>query len=152
MTELETGINIVENAIKKMNIDPVACRGDKTGQYNMVQGSISIWIDVWHNEREQCAYFQVMSPILDILKVENKSALYEELLTINDGLYNVSFTIYNNFVWLKTTREVQGLDESEVMAQIRRVGNYGDRYDDVLKQKYNPTSPTSTNVAGSQPQ
>ncbi len=142
MTELEIGINKVEGAIKKMNVDPALCRGEKVGQYNMVQGSVTIWIDVWNIDRENRAYFQVMSFIMSVNNVQNKSALFEELLTINDGLYNVAFTLYDNAIWLKTIREVHGLDEDEVVAQIRRIGNYGDKYDDYLKQKYDVTYTT----------
>lgn len=151
MTELEIGISKVEGAIKKMNVDPALCKGDKVGQYNMVQGSISIWIDVWHIEKENRAYFQVMSPIMSLANVNNKLGLYEELLTTNDTLYNVAFTIYNNFVWLKSIREVHGLDEDEVVAQIRRIGTYGDQYDDVFKQKYDSTY-QAPGVAGRPPQ
>lgn len=151
MTELEIGISKVEGAIKKMNVDPALCRGEKAGQYNMVQGSISIWIDVWHIEKENRAYFQVMAPIMSLANVSNKLGLYEELLTVNDTLYNVAFTIYNNNVWLKSIREVHGLDEDEVVAQIRRIGTYGDQYDDVFKQKYDNTY-QSPGVAGRPPQ
>ena len=151
MTELEIGISKVEGAIKKMNVDPSLCKGEKAGQYNMVQGSISIWSNVRHNEKENRAYFQVMAPIMSLANVNNKLGLYEELLTVNDTLYNVAFTIYNNNVWLKSIREVHGLDEDEVVAQIRRIGTYGDQYDDVFKQKYDTTY-QSPGVAGRPPQ
>lgn len=151
MAELENAYLLVENAIRKMGVDPALCKSDKPGQYNMVQGSAKIWIDVWHVERENRAYFQVMSPIMVLTNVTNKLGLYEELLKVNDTLYNVAFTIYDNFVWLKSTREVQGLDEDEVIAQIRRIGTYGDQYDDIFKQKYDSTY-QSPGVAGRPPQ
>ena len=150
MTDLENGIALVESAIKQMNIDPVACRGKIPGQYTMVQGSIQIWIDIFFSEKENACYFQVMSPILSLNGVTNSAALYEELLKINDGFYNVAFTIYDNTVWLKNIREVKGLDESEIIAQIRRVGTYGDQYDDILKQKYMANYKTP-GVVGSPP-
>ena len=66
----------------------------------------------------------------------NREQFYEELLTINDKLYGVAFTIYNNWTWLKHIREVDGLDESEVTATIHRIGNYADDYDEKLISKY----------------
>ncbi|HQV79049.1 MAG TPA: YbjN domain-containing protein [Chitinophagales bacterium] len=154
MTELEIGISKVEGAIKKMNIDPNLCKGDKVGQYNMVHGSVNVWIDVWHIERENRAYFQVMSPIMNLANVTDKLGLFEELLKLNDSFYNVAFTMYDNSIWLKSIREVHGLDEDEVVAQIRRIGNYGDQHDDVLKQKYDTTyvAPSIDRTAGSPPQ
>lgn len=151
MTELENGIALVESAIAKTGVDPVACRGQKAGQYSMVQGSAQIWIDVFYSERENSCYFQVMSPIMPLSGVINSAALYEELLTINDTLYNVAFTLYNNFVWLKTIREVKGLDADEIIAQIKRIGTYGDQYDDMLKQKYTANY-QSPGAIGSPPQ
>ena len=151
MTEVEIGIRKIEGAIKKMNIDPALCKGERQGQYNMKQGSVSIWIDVYHLERENRAYFQVMAPIMSLANVSNKLNLFEELLKVNDGLFNVAFTIFDNFVWLKSTREVHGLDEDEVMAQIKRVGTYGDQYDDILRQKYD-ASYQAPGVTGRPPQ
>lgn len=141
MTEIQKTIEMVENSIRKLGIDPVSCRGEKEGQYSLTRGSVQIWIDVWHIEKENRAYFQVMSPIIETVNVANKPALYEELLQFNDTLFNVAFTLYNNWVWLKTLREVDSLDENEVYAQITRVGNYADRYDDELKQKHSGFQP-----------
>ncbi|HNF48624.1 MAG TPA: YbjN domain-containing protein [Chitinophagales bacterium] len=144
MSDLQKTIQMVENSIRKLGIDPSTCKGEKEGQYSLNRGSAAVWIDVWHIEKEGRAYFQVMSPIMDVVNVSNKPALYEELLQINDQLFNVAFTLYNNWVWLKTLREVDSLDENEIYAQITRVGNYADRYDDELKQKYNAFQPPRT--------
>ncbi len=152
MTEQENTIVLVENAIRKIGVDPAVCKGEKVGQYSLVQGSANVWIDVLFVARENSCYFQVMSPIMILHNVTNKVGLFEELLTINDTLYNVAFTLFNNFVWLKTIREVKGLDEDEILAQIRRIGTYGDQYDDYLKQKYEITNPASAGVVGRPPQ
>lgn len=151
MTELESLIIKVENAIRSMGVDPVLCRGEKVGQYTMVQGSATLWIDAFFSQQSNREYFQVMSPILSLANVANKTALYEELLTINDTLYNIAFTLFNNFVYLKNIREAVGLDESEIVSQIKRIGTYGDQYDDILRQKYDSTY-QSGSAAGSPPQ
>lgn len=130
---------MVEKCISSLGIDPALCRGEKPGQYSLVKGSAKVWIDVWNIEREGRAYFQVMSPFMKIPDT-NREQFYEELLTINDKLYGVAFTIYNNWAWLKHIREVEGLDETEVTATIHRIGNYADDYDDKLIAKYGQTS------------
>lgn len=152
MSELENTYLLVENAIRKIGVDPALCKGEKPGQYTMKQGSASVWIDVLFIPRENSSYFQVMSPVMSIANVSNKAGLYEELLAINDLLYNVAFTTYNNFVWLKTIRETKGLDEDEIIAQLRRIGTYADQYDDILRQKYDATYVASGGVAGRPPQ
>lgn len=152
MTDHENTIVLVENAIRKTGVDPALCKGEKLGQYTMKQGSASVWIDVLFIPRENNSYFQVMSPVMSIANVSNKAGLYEELLTVNDLLYNVAFTIYNNFVWLKTIREAKGLDEDEIIAQLRRIGTYADQYDDILRQKYDATYQATSGVVGRPPQ
>ena len=91
---------------------------------------------------------------MNLANVTDKLGLFEELLKLNDSFYNVAFTMYDNSIWLKSIREVHGLDEDEVVAQIRRIGNYGDQHDDVLKQKYDTTyvAPSIDRTAGSPPQ
>lgn len=131
--------NIVENCITRVGADPTACKESKPGSWSLKKGSAKVWIDVWYIEKEGRPYIQVMSPVMkfpgDGLK---RSALFEELLTINDKLFGCAFTIFNNFVWLKSIRECDGLDENEAFAMLTRIGNYADQYDDFLVQKYLP--------------
>ena len=98
MTEQENTIVLVENAIRKIGVDPAICKGEKVGQYSLVQGSANVWIDVLFVARENSCYFQVMSPIMILHNVTNKVGLFEELLTINDTLYNVAFTLFNQTI------------------------------------------------------
>jgi len=146
---------LVENVITKLGVDPSICRSKdgngeiKAGQWNMLRGSAKVWIDLWYIEKEKRAYYQVMSPVMQIPE-NNKAALFQELLEINDKLYGVAFTIYNNWVWLKVIREVDGMDENEAFAMLTRIGNYADQYDDHLIGKYGEES-GDDNPAGPAP-
>ena len=150
MENLETYFNIVEACITKLGVDPAVCRGEKAGQWNLKKGSVNVWIDVFHIEKEGRAYFQVMSQIMKVPPT-NKEALFEELLTINDRLFGVAFTVYKGIVWLKVIREVQGMDTDEAFAMITRIGNYADQYDDELKAKYPSPAPPDSNIGPSSP-
>lgn len=134
--ELVPVFNMIETIIRDLGIDPTTTRGEKPGQWSLVKGSAKVWIDVWHIERENRAYFQVMSPVMRLPAQEMRLPFFQELLEINDKLFGVAFTMYNGWIWLKHIRETDGLDKSEAEAMIHRVGNYGDQYDDHLKQKY----------------
>lgn len=126
---------VVEASISKLGVDPAACRGQKEGQWSLVKGSANVWIDCWYIEREKRAYYQVMSPIMQI-PASGAAELFKELLEINDKLFAVAFTIYDGWVWLKVIREADGMDADEAFALMTRVGNYADEYDDMLKAKY----------------
>jgi hypothetical protein len=134
MSELQNAYRIVEQCIENLGLDPTTVRGEKEGQWSLNKGSAKVWIDVWHIEKEDRAYFQAMSPVMQ--DPANNTDLYRELLEINDKLFGVAFTLYNGWVWLKMIREVEGMDENEAFAMITRIGNYADQYDDLLIGKY----------------
>ncbi len=136
--ELGHYYQIVEESIKSLGVNPADCRGDKPGQWNLKKGSALVWVDVMYIEREQRAYYQVMSPVCP-LPSTHLLEFFQELLEINYGFYGVSFVKYENWIYIKMIREVEGLDSNEASAMLNRVGNYADHYDDFLKQKYGIT-------------
>jgi hypothetical protein len=142
-TSIEHYYNIVENCIRNLGVDPALCRGENAGQWSLKKGSASVWIDVWHIEREGRAYCQVMCPVMEI-NTPDKEAFFRELLEINYKLFGCAFTIYNNWTWLKVIRECDGMDENETAAMINRIGVYSDQYDDYLIGKYNAANASGT--------
>lgn len=153
MSNIDKYLPIVEAAIQQIGIDPLSCRGEKAGQWNLVKGSANVWLDIWHIEREGRAYFQAMAPVIDYKSVANKGALAEEMLQINHQLYGVAFTIYDGFAYIKVIREADGMDATEANAMIVRVGTYADQYDDYLKNKYlaPPPAPPTNSGGGAPP-
>ena len=130
---------IVESCITRVGADPVASRDTKPGAWTLKKGSAKVWIDVWYIEKEGRPYIQIMSPVMKVPKDGlRRASLFEELLGINDKLFGCAFTVFNDFAWLKTIRECEGLDENEAFAMLTRIGNYADDYDDYLLQKYEP--------------
>lgn len=127
--------DVVESAIGTLGIDPKLCRGENQGQWNLKKGSAPIWIDVIYSETDKRAYFQVMAPITKV-PADKKEQFFQELLEINYVLYGVSFTKYDDGIYIKVIREADGLDVSEALSAIERVGYYGDFYDDFLQNKY----------------
>lgn len=152
MVNLDAYFKIVEDAIKAIGIKPEDCREEKIGQWTLQKGSAKVWLDLWHLEKENRVYFQVISPVLDLATLKgNAIDLYKELLEINHQLYGVGFTIYNNWVYIKVIREADGMDTNEANAMLWRVGSYADQYDDYLKNKYTTPPPTAnTNWGGGQ--
>ena len=127
--------DMVENNIKNLGVDPIDCRGEKVGQWNMKRGSASIWIDVWETDKKDYGYFQCMAPVVEI-PTKNTEAFYREILEINHNLYGVGMTKFQSWIYIKTIRELEGLDQDEMMAMLNRVGTYADDYDDILRDKY----------------
>lgn len=133
MVDFAPYYQMIEDCIRQLGVQPENCRGERPGQYNLNKGSASVWIDFF--ESESRGYYQVVSPVMPVPD-RNAETLYKDLLQINDSLYGVAFSLYNNWVWLKVIREVDGMDSAEALAMLLRVGNYADHYDDYLRQRY----------------
>lgn len=140
--------NIIEDCLRRLEIDPEKCRGEQRGQWNLAQGSANVWIDLWHIELQGRAYYQVMSPVMSLPVDEGKHRLlFQELLELNDKLFGVAFSIYKNIVWMKTIREAKGMDVEEALNILARIATYADLYDDYLINKYEGKSPDQIDKA-----
>ncbi len=135
MQPIENYYKMVDNIITKLGVDPATCRGEQAGQWNLKKGSASVWVDVWKLQDQDYGYIQIMAPITEI-PVNNRDIFLTEVLEINHNLYGVGFTKYKEWLYLKSIRELEGLDEDEIMATFNRIGNYSDEYDDYFKNKY----------------
>lgn len=135
MENLQHYYQMVENCITELGVDPAICRGEQAGQWSLKKGSASVWIDLWHIEKEGRAYFQVLAPVMQV-PPNNQQAFFQELLEINYTLYGVAFVKFNDWIYVKYIREADGLEQKEIGATMNRVGWYADEYDDKLKVKY----------------
>jgi hypothetical protein len=132
--------NMIEEVLTEYKIDPALCRGQQPGQWNLKLGSANIWVDVFQSKDAQgnltnYGYLQVVAPICEV-PINNQHLFTKELLEINHTLYGVSFTIFKDQAYIKSIRELQGLDKSEVKSTFDRIGIYADQWDDKLKTKY----------------
>lgn len=133
-------IDLVEGVMIDYRIDPPTARSETPGQWNLKLGSASVWVDVFQSKDAQgnliqAGYFQVLAPICEV-PVNNQHIFTKDLLEINHTLYGVGFTIFKDWAYIKSIRELQGLDKSEIMSTFDRVGIYADDWDDKLKAKY----------------
>ena len=131
---------MVEDVLREYKIDPVTARAATPGQWSLTFGSASIWVDVFQSKDAQgnllqYGYIQVLAPVCEV-PVNNQHLFTKELLEINHTLYGVAFTIFKDNAYIKTIRELEGLDTSEIKAAFDRVSIYANDWDDKLKAKY----------------
>ena len=138
--DLTAFYDIIEKSITELGVNPVDCRGENPGQWNLKKGDTTVWVDLWYIEKEDRSYFQTMAPIFAVPSdPETKNKVLEELLTINDSLFGVAFSIFNDFIYLKVVREASGMDNNEAIAMILRIGNYAELHRKELSEKYGMT-------------
>jgi hypothetical protein len=132
--------NMFEQVLGEYKVDPTTARGQAPGQWNLKLGSASVWVDIFQSKDAQgnpaqYGYLQMLAPVCDV-PVNNQHIFTKDLLEINHSLYGVGFTIFKDKAYIKTIRELQGLDISEIKSTLDRVGIYANDWDDKLKAKY----------------
>ena len=132
--ELQKYYDMVEASLQDLGLVPEETRGDKPGQWNLLKGSANIMIDIFTMENGW-SYFQCIAPIVKIPD-DRKIEFYEEILEKNHQLFGVAMTKFKNHIYIKNIRELENINKSEILAQIKRIGNYADEFDDYYKNKY----------------
>jgi hypothetical protein len=132
--------NMFEQVLVEYKVDPATSRGQAPGQWNLKLGSASVWVDIFQSKDAQgnlaqYGYLQMLAPVCDV-PVNNQHLFTKDLLEINHSLYGVGFTIFKDKAYIKSIRELQGLDISEIKSTLDRVGIYANDWDDKLKAKY----------------
>ena len=136
MENLQKYYDLVENCISALGIELQTARiPDREGEWELTKGSATIWVLVQYLEQNKAAYVQVLAPIVSIPE-HNLEKFYEELLEVNHTFYGVAFTKFKQWIYVKSIREAEGIDQNELFNMITRVGNYADMYDDVFSTKF----------------
>ncbi len=135
MQDIQHYYDMFERVIQTLGVDPKDCRGKEAGQWDLQKGSVPVWIDIYTTENGQYGYIQILSPIFEIPQ-NQKEAMFTEALEINHNLVGCSITKFNDWLFVKSIRELENIDEGEMMAMMNRVGTYADKYDDYFKSKY----------------
>jgi len=132
-TKLETYSVMIEDVIRSLGVDPITSREKSTGQWTLQRGSVKVYVDIYNVNGTD--YICVASPVMEM---PSKLLLpfYRKLLELNHEMYAASFSVKDNWVWLRILRELDGLDKNEATAMINRVGSYADQFDEMLISEF----------------
>lgn len=132
--DLQPYFDKLESCLEDLGVDPADARGEEAGQWGLTQGSAQIMIDIFEHTNGE-GYFQCIAPVCEI-PANNKVEFLEEILETGHQIFGVAFTKFENWIYIKMLRELEGLDKSEITATVNRVANYADEYDDYFRNKY----------------
>lgn len=131
----EIFISIVEKGIELTGVDPVLARSEAEGQWNLMNGDLEVWIDLWNAEDQGKIYYQVMCPLVYIPK-DNELEFLRELLDINYQTIEAYLVTFKEGVYIKVIREADFILAEEVSLSITRVGYYGDMFSKAFMEKF----------------
>lgn len=121
---LEHTYQITEEAITMLGISAEECRAEQAGQWNLKKGSFDIMVDVWEEQGQ--VLFQVVCPLCT-LPEENQEGFFRFLLERNHQLSAVTYTLFEDNVYLKHTREANGLTKEEIVNLLSKTAYYAEQ-------------------------
>lgn len=146
---LEEASKLVESSIQGLNIDPIACRKETPGQWNVTINGAPVYIDVFNfHTNPENYYLQICSPLLKVPEKNNES-FYLDLLEINYDMYNCAICKKGDWFYVLSLRPTKGLDLNEVNWILDKVAYYSNDYYSKLTFKYKgcwPPESTSANL------
>lgn len=144
---------LIENSIAGLKLDVATSRGAKEGQWSIKVKDASVWIDVFDFATTPGKfYLQVMSPLCAVPD-KKKDEFSWDLLEINYKMYGSWMCKKENWIYVLSLREADGLDQSEIDATLDRVAFYSSDYYSKLSFKYEgcwlPKAATADKTPGS---
>lgn len=142
ITPMQETVNLIEQLLKNWNIDPVEVKDSEKNLWYLVQGSAKFHLELFQfNKGPDTGMVDCIEAggIIMRLPQENLLPLYRRLLELNSSSVGVYFAIRNNLVMLLSTRELAGLDYTELKTLVDEVRYFSDYWDDILMQEFGGT-------------
>lgn len=139
MANLEAYIPIIEEGIQKIGVAPETARTGNPLQWALNRGSANVIMLL----RESNTYkgprsILVLTSLIMKLPVDQpqQTLLCKHLLELSHSALIEGFSIYENYVYLKATRFVDGMDSNEVLDMLDSLSYSADYIDDELKKSF----------------
>lgn len=140
-TEIERATTLVEEAVKRLGLDPAAVRMPPPPgvekAWSLMRGSAGVAVFLRAaKEGENSPWLRVVSPIVKVDPAKEVE-LYKRLLELNaQGLGAVAFGLVQDRVVVVAERRTLDLEPAELEHLVNRVGVVGDHYDDQLITRF----------------
>lgn len=129
--KIEAYYEMVESCIQDMGIKPEKSRGINSGQWDIFKGNAHIIIEIISKKNEE-SFLQCLAPIIKIPK-NNVYNYYEEVLKKKKLSFNASLTKLNNWIYVKSIREIEGIDKKEMNTIINKTGAFAEELEELYK-------------------
>lgn len=127
---------LIEKSISGLGIDAATSRGSKQGQWTIKIKDAEIWIDAFDfSSKPGVYYIQVMSPLCAVPDKKTEEFAWD-LLEINRNMYNCAMCKKDNWMYVISLREADGMEQAEIDLIIDRVAYYSTDFYNKLSFKY----------------
>lgn len=130
---LRSSVKMVEEAIVTLGHSADEARLEVPGvtAWRVQKGSAHVYIMITPREQENT--IRVTAPVMHLDPQVDQTQLFRRLLELNaTQVMGAAFALDKNDVILTVERSTVDLDQSEMLAMLRHVEDFADRFDDVL--------------------
>ncbi len=130
-------IKTVEDAFKKLGINPNDAKAPIQGAWILKRGSATIRITLNStpsSEGEQKTL--VMMVHISEIPRRNQRQFYRRLLEMNSSFVTERFEIFDNEIYLTASRYLEGLDSDEVVDMMKEISETADFVDNKIKKEF----------------
>lgn len=136
---LEKSIQLIEDLLRQWDLNPSQIKDPDKNIWYLTQGSATFHILLFQfskgPESGTVDAIEIGSSIMK-LPQENFLPLYRKLLELNASSVGTYFALRPPSVMLLSTREIEGLDNSELRTMVDDVRLYADYWDDILIKEF----------------
>jgi hypothetical protein len=130
---LKSCVKMVEEAIATLGHSADEARLEVPGvtAWRVQKGSAHVYIMITAREHENT--IRVTAPVMHLDPHVDQTQLFRRLLELNaTQVMGAAFALDKNDVILTVERSTVDLDQSEMLAMLRHVEDFADRFDDIL--------------------
>ena len=130
-------IRTIEEAFKKLGLDPKDAKSPIQGAWIFKRGSatIRVMLNSTPTSNGDQKTLAMMAHIMPIPS-RKKGDFFRRLLEMNSSFINERFEIFDNEIYVTAVRYLEGLDSDEVVDIMREISETADFVDDKLRKDF----------------
>lgn len=126
-------VGIIEEAIAQLGMQPEETRGENPGIWLLQKGEAKISIELLTTDGKSATLIQISAPLVPWPST-NQQKVAVELLKKNHQLIDAGYSVFQDTIFLRISRETAGLDVIEAIQMIAKMGHYAEELDKWLRE------------------
>ncbi len=136
--KIDAYVPMINEIISSLGVDPSTCYNDEKKVWSLQKDDAKVDVVMFSISQEGSGttdYIEIASPVMKVIDV-NLENFFRRLLEINNTSIGVKFALDQEWVWLLVQRELEGLDRSEILTMLDRIGNFSNDMKQQLKDEF----------------
>ena len=136
--EVERVEGMIKQYLQQIGLKPDECYNQQNNAWYWFRGSAKVEIFVSESKVTDIDiryYLRVYSAVYKVPQ-NNQLAFYRRLLDLNDTSLGMKFSTFNEWVYVTTEKNIEGMDYKEMTQLVYNLELWADRFDDLLRSEF----------------